>query len=80
MNYGAHVGRHHVQTREIGQEEESMKNQWSEIDKEGLRKTLKQKDKVFVLTEMVSNAWDEDITAVDVSLPRLTCRGTWGGQ
>lgn len=45
-----------------------MKNQWLEIDKEGLRKTLGQKDKVFLLTEMVSNAWDEDITEVDVSL------------
>ena len=47
-----------------------MKNQWLEIDKEGLRKTLGQKDKVFLLTEMVSNAWDEDITEVDVSLTR----------
>jgi hypothetical protein len=37
--------------------EESMKKQWLEIDKEGLRKTLGQKDKVFLLTEMVSNAW-----------------------
>ena len=47
-----------------------MKNQWLEIDKEGLRKSLGQKDKVFLLTEMVSNAWDEDITQVEVS---LTC-------
>jgi hypothetical protein len=45
-----------------------MKNQWLEIDKEGLRKSLGQKDKVFLLTEMVSNAWDEDITQVEVSL------------
>src|ERR1035437_9111474 len=47
-----------------------MQNHWLEIDKEGLRKTLGQKDKVFLLTEMVSNAWDEDITEVDVSLTR----------
>jgi hypothetical protein len=47
-----------------------MKNQWLEIDKEGLRKSLGQKDKVFLLTEMVSNAWDEDITQVEVT---LTC-------
>jgi hypothetical protein len=47
-----------------------MKNQWLEIDKEGLRKSLGQKDKVFLLTEMVSNAWDEDITQVEVSLTR----------
>jgi hypothetical protein len=44
------------------------KNTWLEIDKEGLRKTLSQKDKVFILNEMVSNAWDEDISDVDVSL------------
>src|SRR5438445_7243227 len=48
----------------------SMKNQWLEIDKDGLRKTLEQKDKAFLLTEMVSNAWDEDITQVEVSLTR----------
>src|ERR1039458_6083428 len=47
-----------------------MKNQWLEIDKDGLRKSLGQKDKVFLLTEMVSNAWDEDITQVEVT---LTC-------
>ena len=45
-----------------------MKNQWLEIDKDGLRKSLGQKDKVFLLTEMVSNAWDEDITKVEVTL------------
>jgi hypothetical protein len=45
-----------------------MRNEWLEIDKEGLRKTLGQKDKVFLLTEMVSNAWDENITQVEVTL------------
>jgi hypothetical protein len=44
------------------------KNTWLEIDKEGLRKTLSQKDKVFIINEMVSNAWDEDITKVEVTL------------
>jgi hypothetical protein len=53
-----------------GRKEQPMKNQWLEIDKEGLRKTLGQKDKVFLLNEMVSNGWDEDITEVDVSLTR----------
>ena len=51
-----------------------MKNCWLDIDKEGLRKSLGQKDKVFLLTflltEMVSNAWDEDITKVEVTLSR----------
>jgi hypothetical protein len=45
-----------------------MKNKWLEIDKEGLCKSLGQKDKVFLLTEMVSNAWDENITKVEVTL------------
>src|SRR6266571_8947496 len=49
---------------------QSMKNRWLDIDKEGLRKSLGQKDKVFLLTEMVSNAWDEDITKVEVTLSR----------
>jgi hypothetical protein len=47
-----------------------MKNSWLEIDKEGLRKTLGQKDKFFLLTEMISNAWDEDVSEVAVSLSR----------
>lgn len=48
----------------------TMNNQWLEIDKNGLRKLLEQKDKVFLLTEMVSNAWDEAVTQVEVT---LTC-------
>jgi len=47
-----------------------MKNHWLEIDKKGLQKLLGQKNKVFLLTEMVSNAWDEDITRVEVTLSR----------
>lgn len=47
-----------------------MINRWLDIDKEGLRKSLGQKDKIFLLTEMVSNAWDEDVTEVSVT---LTC-------
>ena len=47
-----------------------MKNRWLDIDKEGLQKSLGQKNKVFLLTEMVSNAWDEELTEVDVSLTR----------
>src|ERR1700682_1133847 len=54
-----------------GKGNETMKkNGWLDIDKEGLRKSLGQKNKVFLLTEMVSNAWDEDITKVEVTLTR----------
>src|SRR5713226_3955617 len=45
-----------------------MNNGWLEIDKKGLQKLLGQKNKVFLLNEMVSNAWDEDITRVEVTL------------
>jgi hypothetical protein len=54
-----------------------MKNRWLDIDKEGLRKSLGQKDKVFLLTEMVSNAWDENITKVEVTLSRPENNQSW---
>ena len=38
------------------------KNSWLEIDREGLRKSLAQKDKFFLLTEMVANAWDANVS------------------
>jgi histidine kinase/DNA gyrase B/HSP90-like ATPase len=47
-----------------------MKNTWLEIDREGLRKSLAQKDKFFLLTEMVANAWDANVTRVEVTLTR----------
>jgi hypothetical protein len=48
---------------------------WLEIDKEGLRKSLGQKDKVFLLNELISNAWDANITRVEVTLSRPDERG-----
>src|SRR2546426_10822734 len=60
----------HNRPRRTGEKRGAMKNRWLDIDKEGLRKSLGQKDKVFLLTEMVSNAWDEDITKVEVTLSR----------
>jgi hypothetical protein len=44
------------------------KNSWLEIDREGLRKSLAQKDKFFLLTEMVANAWDANVSRVEVTL------------
>src|SRR3989454_4665048 len=60
----------HNRPRRTGEKRGAMKNRWLEIDKEGLQKSLGQKNKVFLLTEMVSNAWDEDITRVEVTLSR----------
>src|SRR2546428_9772556 len=59
-----------VNARHRAEKRNYMKNHWLEIDKEGLQKSLGQKNKVFLLTEMVSNAWDEDITRVEVTLSR----------
>lgn len=45
--------------------------QWFEVDKQGLAKILERKGKAFVLFELVSNAWDENATEVDVTLQRI---------
>lgn len=45
--------------------------QWFEVDKQGLAKVLERKGKAFVLFELVSNAWDENATEVDVTLERI---------
>lgn len=39
---------------------------WFSVDKEGLAKILERKGKEFVLFELISNAWDEDTSIVDV--------------
>jgi hypothetical protein len=38
-----------------------------EVDKEGLAKVWARKGKGFVLTELLQNAWDEDISRVDMT-------------
>jgi len=46
-------------------------NNWFEVSPNGLRKTLSQKDKFFLITETVSNAWDaEGCTRVDITLTK----------
>lgn len=52
--------------------------QWFEVDKQGLAKILERKGKAFVLFELVSNAWDENATEVDVTLERIA--GTRNGR
>ena len=44
---------------------------WFEVDKEGLGKLLERKGKKFIIYELVQNAWDQDITAVDINLTRV---------
>lgn len=46
-----------------------------EVDKDGLRKLLDRRPPGFAVWELVQNAWDEDITRVDIVLRKLG-RGT----
>jgi hypothetical protein len=41
---------------------------WFEVDPDGLRQLLARKDPVFVLYEILQNAWDENTTRVEVEI------------
>ncbi len=41
---------------------------WFEVDKTGLAKVLSRRGIEFVVTELVSNAWDEKVTRVDLTI------------
>ena len=43
---------------------------WVDVDLAGLRKLLGRRGKEFAIYELVQNAWDEQCTAVNISLPR----------
>ena len=43
------------------------RNQWLEVDKIGLSKILERRGKSFVVYELIQNAWDQNVTAVEVS-------------
>jgi hypothetical protein len=56
-------------------------NSWLEVDKNGLRQTLKRKGISWAILELAQNSWDEDSTRVDITLTKpvngkstLTCR------
>ena len=42
--------------------------QWFEVDREGLSKLIEKRGKGFLLTELVQNAWDQDVTFCDVEI------------
>ena len=44
------------------------------VDKRGLAKKLAHKPKVFILHELLQNAWDEDVTEVQVKAEMLAGR------
>lgn len=43
---------------------------WFEVDRHGYKQLLAARGKEFVVFELISNAWDERITRVDVTLSR----------
>ena len=44
--------------------------QWFDIDKQGLAKILARKGKAFAALELLQNAWDQDVTAVELRLEK----------
>src|SRR5258708_37978925 len=56
-------------------------NSWLEVDKNGLKQTLKRKGISWAILELAQNSWDEDSTRVEITLTNpvngkstLTCR------
>jgi len=45
-------------------------NSWLEVDKNGLKQTLKRKGISWAILELAQNSWDEDSTRVDITLTR----------
>ncbi len=43
---------------------------WFEVDKDGLAKLLERRGKEFVLYELIQNAWDQNVTRVNVTLTK----------
>lgn len=50
---------------------------WFEVDKKGLAQLLERRGQSFVVTELVQNAWDEDVTHVEVSFSRRKTDNKW---
>lgn len=45
-----------------------MKKPWFEVDRTGLRKLIEDKGPAAVVVELIQNAWDQNVTRVDVTL------------
>ena len=43
---------------------------WVTVDMDGLKKVLERRGKAFAIFELVQNAWDENVTKVEVTLTR----------
>ena len=43
-------------------------NNWFDVDKAGLAKLMAGRPKAFIVFELLQNAWDQNITEVDVTI------------
>tara|TARA_Y100000592_G_scaffold16140_1_gene23870 strand:- start:4489 stop:5943 length:1455 start_codon:yes stop_codon:yes gene_type:complete len=48
------------------------KNNWFEIDKKGLQQVQSEKDKFFIIKELVSNSFDENISNCNLNIGKTT--------
>lgn len=47
---------------------------WFEVDKAGLAQLLERKGRAFVVTELIQNAWDQNVTEVHITLEPIPGR------
>lgn len=52
----------------------TQKNNWFEVDKAGLSQLLATRGKAFALTELIQNAWDENVSEVKVTIEKIEGR------
>lgn len=51
------------------------KKSWFEVDRKGLAGLVANRDKSFIVNELIQNAWDQDVTTVTVTLTDAEIRG-----
>jgi len=47
-------------------------NKWFEVNKNGLAKILYGRSKSYVVNELAQNAWDQNVSRVDITLEPVT--------
>ena len=52
------------------------KKNWFDVDKVGLKKIQSEKDKFFIIQELVSNAFDENINSCEIELTKDKSNGS----
>jgi hypothetical protein len=52
-------------------------DEWFAVDRKGLAQILERRGKAFAVLELLSNAWDQNVTTVDVALVAADKRATY---